>query len=305
MAFEYSGEDFLPDSGPHGGDAAASSGKVSRSGLKSLFGAGSSYIFLAIVMAVVAIVGTLMILGNAAERGTYYVLGQDIPARTLVTPEMLVEVSTAAGSEPPRGYTPGVVARGDLYSKVPLQRGDVVSASVAGPLARINAGIPENFVVSSFKVAPENAAAGKVRRGDRVDVVATIQPSDGDPVTKVVLSRVLVLDVLSEVKTISKAAQEDQAGGDTVGGNGPESKSVRAGIPQLYTVALSPSNAIKLAAVSGSDLHVFLSSNAPQTADGKGVAVNDLVTDVPDDASAGIVFDPAPAPSASPMVDKK
>lgn len=212
--------------------------------------------FVAVGLALAAVFGALTILGDAAATTTYYVLARDIPARTMVTPAMLTPVTTSEGGQPRNAYDLVYIRQNEVWSKVPLSAGDVVSRSNVGPLDRISEELPSNFVVASFSVPADDAVGGKVRRGDHVDVIAIGERGSGR-VSKVVLQHVLVLDVTVDPSSITSAAQDDQAGPQQPG---PESEAARSGIPQVYTIGVSPEDATKLALVRDMELFVTLSS---------------------------------------------
>lgn len=272
--------------------AGADDARAKKPGLLSGLGGGRTWLLLAVGFSLLAMFGTFMILGRSAERTTYYVLNQAIPERTQVLPSMLTSVETADGTSPPNAMSPRDVAVQPLFAQVPLAAGDVVTSSVVGPLTRIDEGIPGNYVVTSFRVTPENAVAGKVRRGDLIDVTAVFKTQESE-VAKTVLHRVLVLDVTTDPATIAQGAT-DSAVEDPDLAPGPESNQVRGGIPLLYVVAVTPEDAAKIALVRSRDVLVSLSGNQ---SDGDLDVSVDVVTDVfavgntAPDSSAGIDLD--------------
>lgn len=287
-----------------GQPTSAKKSKPSSGGpLANLFGAGKTWIGLAVVVALGAALVSFSILGRSAERSTYYVLNQDIPARTMITPSMMAPVTTAAGSEPVNALTPASIAATPTFARIPLALGDVVTPTNAGPLERIDANLPAGYVVTSFSAPAERAVAGKVRAGDYVDIIA-VGGAAGSDQARVILHRVLVLDVTTDPSTIAKSATSSSV---TVDGTkqppsaanapGPESSQVRGGIPELYVVALSPTDAARLALASSSDLFVVLSSNDAEGTDvDVSVGVEDLFgAGAVGDASAGLTATPTPA----------
>lgn len=72
------------------------------SGLTSGGGAGRTVFIAATATGVMAVGLTAVILNNAADTGTYYVLSQDVAARTLITQDMLKPVTTSAQGVPRR-----------------------------------------------------------------------------------------------------------------------------------------------------------------------------------------------------------
>jgi len=261
-----------------------------RKGSKSIW-------FVAIVCALLAVFATLSILGKAASTTTIYVLGKDVPARTQINAGMLVPLTTSKGGEPRNALDITALASGTYYSKVALKAGDIVSPSNAGPLERINANLPDGFVAASFTLAAENAVAGKITTGDKIDVFATNAESSKSPVTKMVLHNVLVLDVAIAPENIASAANSGEVGSDI----GAESNAIRSGIPSLYTVGVSAQDAAKIAAVRGKNLFLVLSANKSDanldvSATLDGVFNQTTVTD----SSAGIAVAPADDTTGKP-----
>jgi Flp pilus assembly protein CpaB len=209
--------------------------------------------------------GVLGIVGSAAQTTTYYVLGQDVPSRTQITPEMLVPVEASLGGQPRNALDITAIQQANVqggegaFSLVPLHAGDVLSPSTVGPLERINADLPAGFVAASFALTPENAVAGKVRQGDYIDVIAVDDSNAAGTTSKVVLHHVLVLDVTSDPQTITQSATSGQEGAELE--VGPESSAVRGGIPSLYVVGVSPQDAVRLALVRDKNLLITLSAN--------------------------------------------
>jgi Flp pilus assembly protein CpaB len=263
--------------------------------LGTLLGPGRTYLVLAIVFALAAMVAVFSILGNATATTVYWVLAKDVAARTQITPDMLVPVETSAGSQPRNAIDDITVSTEPLFSLVPLKAGDVVSSSVVGPLERINAGLPAGMSVASFQIAPEDAVAGKVRRGDLVDVYVKPSETGGDgegagSVASLALYRLLVLDVTSAPDSVDDSANADQPGANL--DPGPESNAVTGGIPQIYTVAVYPEDAAKLTLIKDDKIFVTLSSNTPnaqQQAQADGTQIGNGPVK---DSSSGIAIDP-------------
>lgn len=222
-----------------------------------------------IVIAVLTAGGMFFLLNSVASTTTYYVLNQQVPARTQVTPEMLQSVVTSAGSAPANALTVADVSAKPTYTKFALNRGDILTSSNTGGLTPIAAGIPDTFVVASFTAPAENAVAGRIQRGNYIDVIAvSSDPTTGDERAKYVLRNVLVLDVNPDLSSVSEAATAD---GSDPNATASDSAAARGGIPSLYTVGLSPDDAAKLALVANDTIHVVLSP-AQNAANGAGAA---------------------------------
>ena len=244
----------------------------------------------ALAFAFLAGFGALSILGHAAANETYYVLNQAVPARTQIEPSMLAPLEAKDGQAPPNALDPSYVRDHAVFAKIALSNGDVITPTNAGPLGNINANIPSNYVAASFSVNPEDAVAGKVRTGNYIDIIAVNASSNSDASAKVILEHVLVTDVTVSPDSISQEAVSGQVGTDL--DPGPESSAVRGGIPSLYTVAVDPEDAAKLALARSYDLYVVLSSNDTPSEMNVQATENDLFNGTVADSSKGI-NDPA------------
>lgn len=256
---------------------------------KSLFSlGGSSAIWLiAAVAAVFAMGGALTILGNSAATSTYYVLGRDVPARTQITTDMLIERVTKVDGAPPNAYDLVFVRDNDVFSKIALEGGDVITPTTVGPLERITKTVPGNFVAASVAIAPENAVAGKIRAGDHIDLVAINSDNPSGPIAKFVLHHALVLDVTVAPQSIAQTSVDGQEG-EAVENPGPESEQVRSGIPAVYTLALSPEDAARVALVRTFDLMAVLSGSSPDQELLVTAQMNEIFADEPvGDSAAG------------------
>jgi Flp pilus assembly protein CpaB len=242
---------------------------------------------LALFFALIAGIGTLLIVGKAASRVSYFVVATDVPARTQITPNLVVEIPVTEDALPPTALTEAEIASGAAFTRVPLRQGDVVTGSVAGPLQKITYTLPEGYVAASVSLPPERAVAGKVKAGDYIDIAAV----DGSK-SKIVLQHVLVLDVTISPDSIGSAANADP--NDPNLQPGPEAAQVRGGIPQVYTVALSQEDFAVLALVSGGVLQIALSPE---------VEPGELVPPVDASADLGNVFNDAPVASSGEGTD--
>ena len=205
--------------------------------------------------------GILVIVGHAADKATYYVMKNDVTARTQITMGMLTPVSTSATGVPPTALSLNSFAKGNLYTKIPLKAGDVVSSSVVGQWQSLTSTLPDGFMVSSLKISPENAVGGRVKAGDYIDIAAI--NNGGHASAKIVLHHVLVLDVTVTPGSISSAANSNTV---NQSGTGPDSPSVYNGIPQLYTLAVLPQDFLTLALIKDSTVYVGITgNNAPSS----------------------------------------
>src|SRR5690606_4947985 len=113
-------------------------------------------------------------------------------------------------------------------------------------------GIPDNFVVASFAAPAESAVAGRIKRGDYVDIISLEEdPETEARLAKYVLRSVLVLDVNSD---LARAANVEAAEADTGDpeATASDSAAARSGVPALYTVGVSREDALTLALIADS-----------------------------------------------------
>ena len=236
---------------------------MARGGMDSLLKGRWTIWVLSIVFALIAGFGVLAIIGSAAEQVTYYVTAQNVPARTALTGDMITLRTANADGVPATALSLQQLQQQTLYTRIPLAMGEPITRSNVGPASRITAGLPADFVAASLSVSPDNAAAGKISRGDYVDIAAVVAGQD-QTTSKVVLHNVLVLDVSVSPDTIARAATATNAGGTTgtttgtSGAPGPDSAAARTGIPQLYTFAVSPQDFVTLALLRDSNPYLAL-----------------------------------------------
>lgn len=241
--------------------------------------------------AILAGVGVLLIVGKAADRVPYYVMSTDVAARTQITPQNVKQVDVNADALPVTAVDYQDVASGELFTTVPLKSGDIVTTSVTGNLTPINYELPPGFVAASLSVAPERAVGGKVKAGDFVDVAAVSTAGGaGGGESKVVMQNVQVLDVTVNPNSIAAAATESDTSDEAA--PGPESPQVRGGIPQVYTLAVSPDNFAKLALIGDGTVWLALSQSNPPAEMLARASESEVFSDSPVSNSA-----PTPTPS--------
>lgn len=136
---------------------------------------------------------------------------QDVPARTVIAPEMVTVVKTS-----PEAVTTGaaadpaqVVGRATLY---PLRKGEQVlpeRLAGAGTLALSDL-TPRGLVAAAVKVAAETAAGGLVLPGDHVDVLAACDLEGGGGRTTVALSVVRDVTLLAVGNRLAQPAAQGE-----------------------------------------------------------------------------------------------
>lgn len=200
-----------------------------------------------VLLALLVAGGTFAILNSITKQDTYYVLNTNLPSRTQITPQDLSPVSTSQNSAPQNAIGLSEVQQGTVYTKYPLQAGDVISASNAGSLDTINEGIPDNWVVTSFEPADNDPIVENLQRGDYFDIMATnMKKEDQRPagdnssnlgqikVGQYVFRNVMVLD---NPATTTANDNNDSANGAT---------SQTQNSTTAFVVGMSPQNAAML-----------------------------------------------------------
>lgn len=153
-------------------------------------------VLLGVALLLAGVLGTLAIVQQAGQRTPVLVMARGVQAGQVIGTDdvRVAELGTAPGvatveaSERAR-----VVGR---RAAVPLEQGQVLGPAVVADGPALAAG----QVAMSLALAPEHAAAGQLRAGDQVAVVASGKPDDpGTGVgSGVLLSPVQVLSVLPQ-----------------------------------------------------------------------------------------------------------
>lgn len=159
-----------------------------------------------IIGIIVILIGTglFFALSKMFETETYYVVATDVPAKTQLTPAMLIPQETAKDTAPKNAISLAEIQQGTLYTKYQLYQGDVISRSNSGEITNSYDGIPDDWVVTSFTVNSDLAADGSIRRGDYFDIIGIISPNQ-DIAGNYLVTDVLCLDVNS-----AAASSEDE-----------------------------------------------------------------------------------------------
>lgn len=147
----------------------------------------------AVAVGVLVFVGVVFFtLSQLLATEKYYILNQDVPAKTQITTQMLTEVQTAKGTAPKNAITAAQVATGNTFSKVALQAGDVLVPSNTGIDIDNTVGIPDGWAVTSISIPRAQAVNGIITRGQYFDILGVNQET-GE--TKYIATSVLALDV--------------------------------------------------------------------------------------------------------------
>lgn len=246
--------------------AFTSKNKTTTKKVNKTFSGNKTWFIFAIIAAVAAIAVIFGVLSQAVATTTYYVLNQNVPANSQVMPTMLKEVVTSQGGQPRNALSIGDVTQNPTYAKYALNMGDIVTASNTGALTPLTEGIPSNFTVASFSAEAKDAVSGKLSTGNYIDLIAISDKGGDGVVAKTVLRHVLLLDVATDPSKIgdtqATTTKSDAAATDA---NISTQDQLRVGIPSLYTVALTPEDAVKLALVR--DLKVFITLSPKDSSD--------------------------------------
>lgn len=169
------------------------------------------------------------------DRINIVVAAIDIPARTLITPDMLTEMEIPRQFVHdsyyfnPQDVTIGFVTTTDIEEGQPVQR-NMIDA---------NAGLEPGFRAISLAVDQVGSVGGNVRPGNRVDIIVSYVDTGEQALTQMLLEDVRVLAVNSLLP----------AGSETPGGIGP-SRFLPDGQlikDAIVTLSLTPDDAALLA----------------------------------------------------------
>jgi hypothetical protein len=210
---------------------------------------------------VIIFVGTFTLLKNIYQTETYYVLNTDIPTRTQVTSDMLSPIITSSGSGPKAALRISDIQAGYLFTKYPLLKGDILTASNVGGFEDISVGIPDTWVVTSFGVNADDAVGGRIKRGVYFDMM--IAGSNGAYYPFV---NMLALDTTVSLNNASSSSAAD-------------TQEAHSGQTTQYVVGLPPEDAAKLQwlmKTQGSDVHLLLSPRQNEYAPPQLAAYNGM-----------------------------
>lgn len=189
---------------------------------------GKMVILIMAVVAVVLFVGVLQLVLSMVQQTTYYVLNQDVPTRTLITPEMLKPVVTSEGTAPPNAKSISDIQSGYAYTRYPLSEGDVLSDTNVGGFDDIATGVPDSWVVTSFGVGADDAVGGRITRGTYFDLMITTSNGSAYPFVNM-----LALDTSVSLSGASSS-------------NAVNTEEAKSGQTSQYTVGMSPADAARL-----------------------------------------------------------
>lgn len=188
------------------------------------------WITMGVILVIVFFV-LLAFLRGIFQTETYYVLNDEqdtYPSRTEITAEMLEPMVIGEGSAPPNAMPLDFIQANYVYTRHPLNPGDILTESNAGPIGSIREGVPDEWVVTNFSVPADYAAGGRIHAGDYFDIMVASASGSYYP-----FINVLALDTTVDLSSASSAAAA-------------ESSEAYDGQTTQYVVAMSPENAAKL-----------------------------------------------------------
>lgn len=142
------------------------------------------------ILSIVLLGATYVGLNTVFATESYYVLKADVPAKTLVTQEMVEEIKVSKGGAPVNSIKIDNIKEKGVYTSIPLLKGDVLSASNTGINVNSDAlGIPDSWSVTTFDINESDAAGGNIQKGDYFDIIGI----DNDNKAKYLFTDVLAL----------------------------------------------------------------------------------------------------------------
>jgi len=287
----------IPDTAPPTGkkDKKARAAKAPKASKVRRPGRGRKVLGLTIasVLGVVAAGGAFAAIEGAKPASmTVYQLTGPVAANTAATVDMFRPVQTPINSIE-GGY---VIPEEELNGQAWFAEEDLLPGALAtdsnfsrNTRIAVESLNDPSLLAQTFTADVEDAVGGRLRAGDYVSILQTVNTEGGAPDAQFVLERVLLLDVSGEPGDGVAAG----AGTPLIGSEAATADNARyTGVPRLYTVALNPEQTRKLtAAKSSGGLTVVLTRADAPNVDGRGGD-----TDAPDTSDA-----PAdPAPIADP-----
>lgn len=160
-------------------------------------------LILTVIVMVAMAVGLYMGLGQLFKTEYYYILNQSVGSKQKVTAEMLSPVEVSEGGSPQNALTLAQVESGDIYTRIPLYAGDILTESNTSLNMDTTGGIPDDWLITSFNTSTSKAVGGRIQRGDYIDIIG-IAPAGA----KYIAVDVLVLDANYSTMATGEEQQE-------------------------------------------------------------------------------------------------
>lgn len=228
------------------------------------------------VIMLVVFFAAMSLFSDLTKQDTYFVLNKDVPfAKTQITVSDLQEVSVREGTAPPTALNIAEVQSGDVYSKIPLNKGDILTASNTGPNLDISVGVPDSWVITNFSVSADDAVQGRIQRGYYFDMIVTTTVTGDDTHASSTFSFYPFINMLALDTTVSLNNASNS--------NAINTDAARAGQTKQYTVGLPRAEAARLHSIMeqyGGNVHLVLTPRQ-----------NDYCTVNPDEYAGQFGFD--------------
>lgn len=205
---------------------------------KSGTGGNSFLIFLIVLVAVIVFVTFAKVTQSTFRTETYYVLAgeqttKSVDALDIITPEMLVPVTTSEGGSPNNALPASEFQdpANPKRAKYALNGGDILTRSNTideSDESAMTFGVPEDWVVTNFSVPADDAVGGSIERGTYFDIMVATPEGSFYPFVNVLTLRTTV--------NLNEATSPDAI----------ETEESQSGMKSQYYVAMSPENAGKL-----------------------------------------------------------
>jgi hypothetical protein len=215
------------------------------------------------ILAALVFVGVFTLMNSITKQDTYYVLSHSVAARTKITTADVTSQPAQAGTVPKNALNLSDIQQGNVYSKWPLNQGDLLQASNAGSLDSLNEGIPDNWVVTSFKISDADVIPSSLQRGDYFDLMLVSSDSKSADIknltqgSRYLFRNVMVLDTTNAVSGTSDSSSSSNGQSasttDSSSSNGVD-----------FVVGMSPKNAAVLQAAMTSGANVVLVTSPKQ-----------------------------------------
>jgi len=211
---------------------------------------------IAVGAALVAAGGAYVVVSSAQpDTMQVYSLTQPLAANQLVT-----STDIQVREVTPDGEIDVYITEEDLnnqlwFAQVGLPAGTPLTTTVVGTETKTQIDLPDNTVIASFEADPASAVAGKVQAGSYINITAVGDDANGDEVARIILNRIYVLDVTTDVSSVSSTGSQNVDDSEQPGPNNP---AIYGGIPSLYTVAVTNEQAAKLALARNADLYITI-----------------------------------------------
>lgn len=132
------------------------------------------------------------LLSSLFSTEVYYVLNQDVRSKQQITYDMVTPQETAKGTGPANAISMEEIQRGNVFSKYPLYASDPVLRSNSGPSSSVNAGIPDDWAITSFTINSTDAVGGILGKGDYADLMGINEEKGG---AQYILNNMMILEV--------------------------------------------------------------------------------------------------------------